>query len=224
MTTQPGDFGPIYAETDMSRIPVEPWATYSNLAFLAICVYWAARLRKDWRSHPLLAFSIPMMFAGFAGGAVYHATRGHSFWLLLDYLPIMMLVLTAAIFFWREITDSWAKTFLATLGPPFLYRLATLCFDMPEKVSISIGYSVLGLTAALPAVLHCRMKNPEGARWLSLSAASFLAALAFRQGDWLLAERGILPQGSHFLWHLFGAASAFFIMRYLYAAEGRGKG
>ena len=43
----PGDFGPFYAETHMGRLPVEPWNTFSNLAFLAIAVYWAFKIRKD---------------------------------------------------------------------------------------------------------------------------------------------------------------------------------
>jgi hemolysin III len=33
------DHGPIYAETVPGRFPVEPWATLTNLIFLAVIIY-----------------------------------------------------------------------------------------------------------------------------------------------------------------------------------------
>ena len=212
----PLDFGPIYAETDMSRFPVEPWNTLSNLAFLAIVVYWAIKLRKDWRSHPLLAIAIPVIFIGFVGGTVYHATRSHSLWLLLDYLPILILILSSSVFMWKEVLDSWWLTFLATMLLPTSYRIATIIFDVPEGIFITAGYTVLALGVCIPACVHCAVRNRSGAKWLAFAAATFVCAIIFRQFDWYFANSGLLPQGSHFLWHIFGAASAFLLMQYMY--------
>ena len=212
----PLDFGPIYAETDMSRFPVEPWNTLSNFAFLVIVIYWTIKLRKDWRSHPLLSMSIPIIFLGFVGGTIYHATRSNSVWLLLDYLPIMILILAAAVFMWKDVLHSWWLTFFATMLLPTTYRLMTMRFEVPEGVFITAGYGVLALGVCIPACLHCAIMNKSGAKWLALSAVSFACAIVFRQFDWKFAESGVLPQGGHFLWHLFGAVSAFFLMQYLY--------
>ena len=215
----PGDFGPIYAETDMSRFPVEPWNTFSNLAFLVLAAYWFLKIRKDWRNHGLLALSLPVLLLGFIGGSLYHATRSHSLWLLMDYLPIMILILTAAIFMWREVLGSLWLTFLVTMSLPTAYRLVTIFIEIPEGVFVSIGYAVLALSVCLPACVHCALRNRNGAKWLVLSALSFVLAILFRQYDMALAKSWLLPQGGHFLWHLFGAGSAFSLMQYLYSSD-----
>jgi hypothetical protein len=52
-------------------------------------------------------------------------------------------------------------------------------------------------------------------KWLSvvLSLLSFGIALLFRQLD--AHQWGFLPQGTHFLWHLFSAIGSWFILDYL---------
>jgi hypothetical protein len=41
----PADGGPIYAETDLSKIVAEPWNAYSSLTFLLPVIYWFFKLR-----------------------------------------------------------------------------------------------------------------------------------------------------------------------------------
>ena len=96
------DLGPRYAETDLGHFPVEPWATWTNLIFAVVIVYWTRRLRGSWRRHRLLAAALPLLTAGWIGGTVYHATRCHVFWTLLDWCPIVVLVLLAAGWLWRR--------------------------------------------------------------------------------------------------------------------------
>lgn len=59
------DFGISYTETNLSQIPVEPFATYSNLLFFLIVLYWWRQNKylhiSQLRSY--LKFSLPILFA-----------------------------------------------------------------------------------------------------------------------------------------------------------------
>ena len=91
----PPDFGPIYAETDLTRFPVEPWNVASNLIFLIIIFLFARRTRLNYRRYPLVVLALPILAVGFTGGTIFHATRSNRLWLMMDYLPIMILCLLA---------------------------------------------------------------------------------------------------------------------------------
>ncbi|EMR01263.1 hypothetical protein [Cesiribacter andamanensis] len=95
----PADGGPVYAETDLSRPLVEPWNAVSSLAILLPAVYWALRLRGQYRQHPFLALCLPLLFLGGLGSTLYHAFRSHRLWLMLDITPTALLTLLLALFF-----------------------------------------------------------------------------------------------------------------------------
>ena len=40
---EPNDQGPIYQETNMANYPVELWSTISNVVFLAVFIFFAAK-------------------------------------------------------------------------------------------------------------------------------------------------------------------------------------
>lgn len=212
------DEGPRYAETNLDRLPVEPWATFTNLIFLFIVIYWTRKTRLSFKKYPLISVSMPILFIGYVGGTIYHATRSHRIWLLLDYMPIMILVLAAAIFLWQAIFNDLKWTFACTLGPVFLYRIITSVVTIPDQYFINIGYSILALSILMPAVCHCWLKNRSGAKWLLLALVSFVIAICCRLFDMKVAET-VLPIGTHFLWHIFGGVSTFFLIQYLYESD-----
>lgn len=216
-TTAPRDFGPIYRETDMSRFPVEPWATFSNLIFLIVVIYWFGKVRFDIKKHPLLSMAMPILMVGFIGGVVYHATRSHRIWLLLDFMPILILVLMTGVYLWQLLFNNWALTLAATLGPVFSYRIFFAVIKIPENIQISLGYTVLALSILFPAILHCAIRNRRAWPWLTASFATFTIAITMRQVD-----NGIgatLPMGTHFLWHIFGGISTFLLIGYIYSTD-----
>ncbi|MCB9030662.1 MAG: hypothetical protein H6619_06380 [Deltaproteobacteria bacterium] len=63
----PNDFGPIYAETDMTQFPVEPFNTVSNVIFLLMILYFTYQTRLRYQSHPLLVTILPILSLGFIG-------------------------------------------------------------------------------------------------------------------------------------------------------------
>ncbi|MDD5728383.1 MAG: hypothetical protein PHV59_07470 [Victivallales bacterium] len=215
---EPSDQGPIYQETDTSRFPVEPWATYTNLIFLAVFILFAVKTRFSYRKYPMTVVFLPVLFAGWLGGTVYHATRSHNLWLKLDYMPIMFLVLMASIFFWHEAVGKWFPVLIFTLTPVVLYRIIYRFTALPHSVSISIGYSILALTVIIPLVLHCIRKYPAGWKLLCGALTAFILAIVFRTLD-DGETTTCLPMGTHFLWHIFGGLCTFFMFRYLYDTE-----
>src|SRR5690606_20920251 len=109
-------------------------------------------------------------------------------------------------------------TFCFTLVPVFVYRLVTMVVDIPDKIFISLGYAILAFNILMPAVCHCYLKFPKGAKWLALSAASFVTAILFRYYDMDISRLGF-SLGSHFLWHIFGGISTWFLIRYVYESD-----
>jgi len=217
-TIQPEDFGPVYAETDLARFPVEPWSVFSNLIFLLIVIYWAFRTKLNYRHYPLITIAVPLIFIGFCGGELYHAFRNYRLWLLLDYLPILFLALTGCVYFWQLIYKNIFLTFISSLLPLFLYRIFTIFVLLPDAIYISLGYAALALNVMFPTLLYCILKNRKNCFSLFLGAIFFAVAVLFRQMDFDYGKT-IVPVGTHFLWHIFGGISVFFFMRYIYSVE-----
>lgn len=211
----PGDFGPIYTETDLSRFPVEPWNTFSNLIFLIVLIVFARRTRLNIKRHPLIVAGLPILFVGFLGGTIFHATRSANIWLVLDFMPIGILSLMAAFYFWRSVIGSTPLALLAVPLPLIFTSGLRALLPFERHASISVGYIGLALLIVLPAGLDCRKRGYAGAAPLLGAVASFALAITFRFTDKL----ALLPMGTHFLWHLFGGLSTYLILLYTYMGD-----
>ena len=108
----PNDTGPIYQETIQGRLPVEPFNTFSNLIFIVILIYFGKKIYKNPKQHPFFLFAIPVIFISWIGGTMFHGTRSHQFWLLLDWLPIMVVCLGGIIYFIGKLQREWWKRLL----------------------------------------------------------------------------------------------------------------
>lgn len=215
---RPADFGPIYAETDLSRFPVEPWNTYSNLLFLGIIVYLVYSTRCNWRAFPLSVTALPILVVGFIGGTVFHATRSHSLWLILDFVPIFLLGILGACFFWNRLVTNWWLALLLVFASLALSGWVRSQPYLPRQINISLGYAGLALTILLPATLQC-IKEMRSSWILLVSAAvSFSIGITFRIIDRGIGQE-ILPMGTHFLWHIFGAVSTWYVIKYILRCE-----
>jgi hemolysin III len=212
------DFGPIYAETDVSQFPVEPWNASSTLIFLLIVLVFLRRTGGDHKRFPFTVVTLPILFIGFLGGAIYHATRSHWIWLTLDFSPIFILVLLASLYFWHSVLSSWWKSVFTVI---FLFATSIGIRSMIEgslTLKISAGYSLLAINILLPAFLHAANKNWAGIRYLLLAPIFFILAITFRYFDQSLSD-SYLPMGTHFLWHLLGGGSVFVLMEYVFQSE-----
>jgi hypothetical protein len=217
-SSRPPDHGPIYAETNLDRVIAEPLNALSTLIFLAAVVYWAAKALRRGRRHPVTLVSLPILAVGFVGGFVYHATRSHRIWLMMDVFPILILALIASAYLWSRVLGRVSAALLLTLASVGGFPLIHTSGMLPRRGRFVSGYVYLALIIILPAFLSLVRRGWRQWHSLALAAGSFAAAVFFRQADRWVAELGFAP-GSHFLWHLFGGIATFFVMRYLYDVE-----
>lgn len=213
----PHDSGPIYKETLMGRLPVEPFNTYSNLLFLLFISYFALKVYRNPKQHLFLAWAIPVIFIGFVGGTLYHGTRSAEIWLYMDWVPIMVLCLAATIYFICKTTPSVLYRTLWIIAT-FGLNIGIRMLPIPKGLSISIGYTVTAIAVLLPLFAYCYKRNWYKLYLLCLAVGSFILAISCRIAD---KRFDILPMGSHWLWHSFGAIAVYFLMRYIYEDDSR---
>ena len=213
----PHDSGPIYIETNLARWPAEPWNAASNLAFLAIFAWWAWRTRGRWKQQRIIVACLPVLFVGWVGGTVYHANRSSDVWLLMDFLPIATLAFAVSCAYWLKLLGSPWKVLAVAVLPFGAVRVGAWSLPVSDHARISAGYAAMAIGLAAPLSIQAwRTRNPAG-RWLVWAMLSFGVALAFRFADRPGAPiAGILPMGSHWLWHLFGALATQFTLEFVY--------
>lgn len=212
LITFPQDSGPIYQETMAGRLPVEPFNTYSNILFLLILIYFSLKVYKDYKNHRFLAWSLPVLFTGFVGGTVYHATRSHDMWMYMDWLPIVILCLAVSVYYTVKLRISRRKRLLLAMLILFLvFGVQLIPLSGHVKTSVEYIATVLGLL--LPIVTYFLTTKLYHWGYVLLAFLSFGLAISFRILDNFLY---IFPMGTHWLWHIFGALSVFFLINFIY--------
>ncbi|GAA4279413.1 ceramidase domain-containing protein [Aquimarina mytili] len=210
----PNDTGPIYRETVMSRLPVEPFNTFSNLIFLFIIIYFSVRVYKNFRDHAFLGFCLPVLAIGFVGGTLFHGTRSHEIWLFMDWVPIMLLCMASVFYFIFKLFYVWWKRLVALIVL-FAVSFAIRLLPVPPVIRISLGYVITAITVLSPIILYLIKTKGQHKELIIAAVLSFVLAVSFRSLDRILNTE-FLYMGTHWLWHLFGGISVFFLMLYLY--------
>jgi hypothetical protein len=211
----PLDTGPIYQETVMGRLPVEPWNTFSNLVFLVVVIYWSWRVYPQAGRHVFLSLALPVLFIGFIGGTIYHATRDHVAWLLMDWLPIVLLCLSCTVLFARRAGLPWSRLIPLLLLPFALRWLMTDVLQWSVTVVLNVEYALIGAVVLAPLVLHLYKAAWRGAGSVATAIGFFALALLFRVMDhhpmvaWM-------PMGTHWLWHFMGGTAVHFLIAYIH--------
>jgi hypothetical protein len=211
LTSRMPDGGPVYTETDPSRLLVEPLNAATALAFVGLVLVWVIRLRSRYGRYPILSCCLPILAVGGIGGTVYHAFRASWLFLVMDFVPIYLLGLAVTVCLWARIRPRWWH--LALAGAATVLALS-LGRGLPPHYGITLSYGSLAFLILVPtAVLLVRTRFRD-AGLIGLALGSFGLALFFRFADaW---RPPLLPMGTHWLWHLFGAATTAAMMEYLY--------
>ncbi len=208
------DGGPVYTETDLSRFPVEPFNTFSNLVFLTIIIYFALKVYKEPSKHYFLALCIPVLFLGFIGGTVYHATRSSPLWLYLDWVPIILLCMAASIYFIFRMKKSIVYK-VGVVAMVAFVSIGVRRLNVPVLSKDSVGYIATALALLLPLLWYMFSSNFKNAKYIGASLISFSLAIFFRMFD-RFVETEFFFMGTHWLWHLFGGIAVFFLMSYIF--------
>lgn len=211
------DGGGIYAETNIDDIIVEPWNALSSLFLIVPSAYLLLKLRGSYRRHPFLMFCALLLALGGLGSTLYHALRNSPLFLYMDVLPALLLTLSVGAYFWyRVLKNGWIVALI--MGGSVLLRF-WLLINLPNPLSTNLSYLVSGIVIFVPTLLllfATRFRQSH----LIVAAISLLAvSLLFRRLDKELID--VFPMGTHFLWHIFSAAGAFFLAEYLHYIDHR---
>lgn len=208
----PNDSGPIYQETIQGRLPVEPFNTFSNLLFLYVIYYFFIRIKSNPKQHPYLLIALPVIFISWVGGTVFHGTRSHEFWLVLDWLPIMLLCLGVMVYFIGKITRVWWQRIAIFLGL-ILFTMLPRFIPLERAYRISFGYGITAVTVMIPFVWYAYKTQWKNFSLIFSGVLVFGIAIMFRTLDNTIK---LLPMGTHWLWHSFGAIAVFLLLLYIY--------
>lgn len=211
----PPDGGSLYAETDLSRFFPEPFNFTTSLLFLALAVYWTFRLRQNPAGHRFLIFALILLYVGGIGGSVYHGLRRWPFFLVMDWLPILLLCVSAGMYFIVRLSRWYvaAAVLLGFIALQYLMRTAFAPADI--QFFINLNYAMMAALVLLPVLWWLVRTQFRHGGWVLAALGTFAPALTFRihdGSDWL-------PMGTHFLWHLFGAVAAYCMFRFIYEVD-----
>jgi len=210
----PPDGGSLYAETNMQHIFPEPLNTITSCFFLAIAIYWTIKIWNYKREHAFMTGALLLLYIGGIGGTIYHGLRQWGFFIMMDWLPIMLLCVSAGVYFLARLTRWYYAVLLVLVYAVFQYYARRQIVVGNLQLFININYAVLAGIVLLPVIGYLIATAFKNGKWVGLALLSFICALTFRISD----KWGWLPQGTgtHFLWHTFGAIACFCMFKYIY--------
>ncbi|MBE9584436.1 hypothetical protein IM792_08255 [Mucilaginibacter sp. JRF] len=213
----PADGSALYTETNMHNLFPEPWNMVSSALFLIPGIYWLIKLKGFNKRHAFLSLATFLMLTGCIGSTVYHGFRQWRFFMYLDWVPIALLCMLASMFFIIKVTGKWQSAAVAVaafglveLGLKQLYML----YD--KHIMFSINYGVMVLMIVVPLLMLLIKTRWRNGSLVAAAFVSFGFALFFR----IIDTEALLPMGTHFLWHTFGAIATSFIFLYIYRLNG----
>lgn len=208
----PPDGGMPYAETNMEHLFPEPFNTVTSCFFLAIAVYWTVKLWGRGREHAFLLVALGLLYIGGIGGTIYHGLRQWGFFIMMDWLPIMLLCVLAGVYFLGKLTRWYYAAALVVAYAIFQVLARRQMRHGDIQLFININYAVLAGIVLLPVLGYLVATGFKSGRWVGFALLAFVFAITFRVSD----KWGWLRGGTHFLWHTFGAVAAFCMFQYIY--------
>jgi hemolysin III len=211
------DMGPVYYETDLNHLDhlvVEPFNAFSSLAMsLAAALIWFVLVRKDFRDYPFLSYVFaPLIFIGGIGSTLFHAFRTSQFFLLMDWLPILLLTILLSLYYWYKVLPRWYFIIIMVFVIIFIRMLPMMFFQ--GSAAINVSYFVSGLVIIIPMAIFMIRTHFVDWKYIALSVVALLLALFFRYTDDFSSL--VLPMGTHWLWHIFSGIGAWFLGVYIY--------
>jgi hypothetical protein len=218
------DHGPLYTESPaelkagkpFTGTLAEPWNAATAFLFVLIVVYWVARLRGRLKRYPFLAVTLPLLLVGGIGGTLYHGLRNWVGFFLMDVLPIYLLGLIVSVYWWIRLGPR-VHHLLAMVVVLGLLQLLGM-WQLPPPWAIQLSYASLAMLMLIPLALVLIRTRARHWPWVATSFVSFGIAWFFRIAD--TRQPPLLPMGTHWLWHTFGALTTFALAEYVYRIEG----
>jgi hypothetical protein len=198
---------------------VQPWNALSSFTFFIPVIYWLYTLRDKLKTYWVVTAMLPLLTLNGIGSTLFHWFSGGQVYLLLDVLPPLILILFLTVYFWRVATGSWVVGILAIAlfaGLHYLNQVYTTS-NLPSLGTVNVFYLINGSMVLVPLSIVLAKSSFKYWGYLVSAVALLGIALLFR---WLDYPRpnplpDLLPQGTHFLWHIFSALAVFPLVRYV---------
>ncbi|WP_462252536.1 hypothetical protein [Ekhidna sp.] len=208
----PTDGGPVYAETDLTAFIAEPWNALTSLAIALPPIYWAFRLKWNFRDYSFLYFLMPFLFLGGTGSLFYHAFRTSSFLLWMDVIPTAIVTFSVSVYFWDKILPNrWQ---VATVIVPFSFLRYAVFEYFSGQFATNLSYFITGFLIFFPVIFFLIKTQLRHIHFILISVIALSLSLVFRRLDFAMIE--YLPMGSHFIWHILSGVGAFYLAKYLH--------
>jgi hemolysin III len=209
----PPDGGVLYAETNMRHFFPEPLNAFTSVFFLILAIYWTFKLKGKGKKHTFLSIALILLYIGGIGGTIYHGLRQWSFFIIMDWLPIVLLCIMAGVYFLARVTRWYYAVILIVAYISFqIYARSTLIPNGYTHLYLNINYAILATIVLFPVLAFLTMTQFKNGKWVWYAFVSFVLALTCRVIDmWYVFE-----SGTHFLWHVFGAVAAYCMFHYIY--------
>jgi hemolysin III len=209
----PPDGGSLYTETNLLHIFPEPLNALTSCFFLAIAVYWTFKLWNDHKSHPFLTYCLILLYIGGIGGTTYHAFRKWSPFIMMDWLPIMLLCVSAGVYFLAQLLRWYYAALLVVTYVLFQFLFRHLLMQNGNiQLFLNLNYAMMAALVLLPVFAYLIYTKWKDGKWVGYAFVAFIIALTFRIAD----KWEWLNSGTHFLWHIFGAIASFCMFNYIY--------
>jgi hemolysin III len=213
----PPDGGMLYTETNMAQLFPEPLNAITSGFFLAIALYWTFKMKGKFKSNPFLTYCLVLLYIGGIGGTVYHALRQWSVFIMMDWMPIMLLCVSAGVYFLAQ-SSKWYYAVLMVVGYVGLqFSIRNLLSADNVHLFVNINYALMALLVLLPVLKYLIYTQWKAGKWVGYALLSFALALTFRIAD----KWEWLSFGTHFLWHSFGAIATFCMFNYIYLTQNK---
>ncbi|WP_233164513.1 hypothetical protein [Pedobacter sp. ASV28] len=215
MDQRPPDGGMLYTETNLANFFPEPLNAITSAFFLIIAIYWTVKIKGDFKGNPFLGYCLVLLYVGGIGGATYHTLRQWRIFIMMDWIPIMLLCISAGIYFLAQSTRWYYAVLMVFgyLGLQFFLR-DWLTADNTQ-LFINLNYAMMALLVLVPVLNYLIYTNWRSGKWVGYALLAFALALTFRIAD----KWAWLSVGTHFLWHSFGAIATFCMFNYIYLTQ-----
>jgi hypothetical protein len=157
----------------------------------------------------IILLILPFLFLNGLGSTLYHGFRDVPFFFYLDFLPASCMSILLSTYLWNHILKNVTKSILTVISFYLIGSFAwyiVVQFEGLQEIGPNIGYLFVGLSFITPIIIL-----------LKTGIFSLGFALLFRMLDHpseLFSSN--LPQGTHFLWHIFTVLAVFFVGYYVY--------
>ena len=209
-------FSSVYCETPhvVAGFPLEAVNAYSSLFPVVLGIIGLVFVVRHHSRRVSLYVLASLLAATGVGSALWHATR-EGWALMADVVP-GFLFFFLFIFFWMR---RLMGTALAALVATTLTTLSLGVMVLGEGLEHPLALPMLVYTGALAALILALCiatwrKYGSIAIWGLVGMLLALGALVFRSLD--AASCGLVPWGTHFMWHITLGAAGFIAFVFMY--------